>query len=87
MMCFTSSPPGSRTVTGSLALKTSTCNGLLKNRHLSRSFSDAALGKLIDMLTSKIEQRGGQVIKVGRFFPGSQDLSCMRMEVGRDAVV
>jgi putative transposase len=50
--------------------------GLLKNRHLSRSFSDAALGKLIDMLTSKIEQRGGQVIKVGRFFPSSKTCHC-----------
>ena len=46
--------------------------GLLKNRHLSRSFSDAALGKLIDMLMGKIEQRGGQVIKVDRFFPSSK---------------
>jgi putative transposase len=57
--------------------------GLLKNRHLSRSFSDAALGKLIDMLMGKIEQRGGQVIKVDRFFPGSQDLPWLRVEVGR----
>ena len=72
---------------GIIGIEDLNLNGLLKNRHLSRSFSDAALGKLIDLLTSKIEQRGGQVIKVGRFFPGSQDLSCMRMEVGRDAVV
>ena len=42
--------------------------GLFKNRRLSRSFSDAALGKLLTLLTSKVEQRGGQVIKVGRFF-------------------
>jgi len=41
---------------------------LFKNRRLSRSFSDAALGKLLTLLTSKVEQRGGQVIKVGRFF-------------------
>jgi len=46
--------------------------GLLKNRKLARSFSDAALGKLLTLLTSKIEQRGGQVIKVGRFFPSSK---------------
>jgi len=72
---------------GIIGIEDLNLKGLLKNRHLSRSFSDAALGKLIDMLTSKIEQRGGQVIKVGRFFPGSQDLSCMRMEVGRDAAV
>jgi putative transposase len=46
--------------------------GLLKNRHLARSFSDAALGKFFKLLTSKVEQRGGQVIKVGRFFPSSK---------------
>ena len=46
--------------------------GLLKNRKLARSFSDASLGKLLNVLTSKVEQRGGQVIKVGRFFPSSK---------------
>jgi len=46
--------------------------GLLRNRRLSRSFSDAALGKLLNFLTSKVEQRGGQVVKVGRFFPSSK---------------
>jgi putative transposase len=46
--------------------------GLLKNRRLARSFSDAALGKLLDLLSSKVEQRGGQVVKVGRFFPSSK---------------
>src|SRR5438552_13382250 len=50
--------------------------GLLKNRRLSRSFSDAALGKLLSLLTSKVEQRGGQVIKVGRFFPSSKTCHC-----------
>ncbi|HEY6284302.1 MAG TPA: transposase, partial [Ktedonobacteraceae bacterium] len=43
-----------------------------KNRRLSRSFSDAALGKLLTLLASKVEQRGGKVIKVGRFFPSSK---------------
>ena len=57
---------------GIIGMEDLNLHGLLKNRHLSRSFSDAALGKLIDMLTSKIEQRGGQVIKVGRFFPSSK---------------
>jgi putative transposase len=46
--------------------------GLLKNRRLARSFSDAALGKFLNLLTIKVEQRGGQVIKVGRFFPSSK---------------
>ena len=46
--------------------------GVLKNRKLARSFSDAALGKLLNLLKSKVEQRGGQIIKVGRFFPSSK---------------
>jgi putative transposase len=46
--------------------------GLLKNRRLSRSFSDAALGKLRTLLTNKVEPQGGQVIKVDRFFPSSK---------------
>jgi putative transposase len=46
--------------------------GLLKNRHLSRCFSDAALGKLLNLLCAKAEQRGGQMVKVGRFFPSSK---------------
>jgi putative transposase len=50
--------------------------GLLKNRRLARSFSDAALGKLLNLLTSKVEQRGGQLIKVGRFFPSSKLCHC-----------
>ncbi len=50
--------------------------GLLKNRRLSRSFSDAALGKLVTLLTSKVQQRGGRVIKMERFFPSSQLCHC-----------
>src|SRR2546430_4772306 len=34
--------------------------GLLKNRRLGRPFSDASLGKLITLLTSKLQTRGGQ---------------------------
>jgi putative transposase len=50
--------------------------GLLKNRKLARSFSDAALGKLFTLLVSKAKQRGGQVIKVDRFFPSSKTCHC-----------
>src|SRR5205823_4738187 len=38
--------------------------GLLKNRHLARAFSDAALGRLLDLLESKVTAVGGQVVKV-----------------------
>ncbi len=57
---------------GMVGIEDLNLKGLLKNRHLSRSFSDAALGKLLNLLTSKVEQCGGRVIKVGRFFPSSK---------------
>jgi putative transposase len=57
---------------GIIGIEDLNLKGLLKNRRLSRSFSDAALGKLLNLLEAKVEQRGGQVIKVGRFFPSSK---------------
>src|SRR6266568_7489774 len=57
---------------GIIGIEDLNLKGLLKNRRLSGSFSDAALGKLLALLTSKVEQRGGQVVKVGRFFPSSK---------------
>src|SRR5712691_98896 len=57
---------------GIIGLEDLNLKGLLKNRKLARSFSDAALGRLVNLLTSKVEQRGGQVISVGRFFPSSK---------------
>jgi putative transposase len=69
---------------GIIGIEDLNLKGLLKNRCLSRSFSDAAVGKCLTLLTSQVEQRGGQVIKVGRFFPESQDLSLLRLEVGNE---
>ena len=57
---------------GIIGIEDLNIKGLLKNRRLSRSFSDAALGKLLTLLTSKVQQRGGQAILVGRFFPSSK---------------
>jgi IS605 OrfB family transposase len=57
---------------GIIGIEDLNLKGLLKNRKLARSFSDAALGKLLSLLASKVEQRGGQVVKVGRFFPSSK---------------
>jgi len=57
---------------GTIGIEDLNLKGLLKNKRLSRSFSDAALGKLLNLLTGKVEQRGGQVIQVGRFFPSSK---------------
>jgi putative transposase len=57
---------------GTIGMEDLNLKGLLKNRRLSRAFSDAALGKLLNLLNAKVEQRGGQVIKIGRFFPSSK---------------
>lgn len=46
--------------------------GLMQNRKLALSFSDAALGRLLLLLTSKVTSAGGTVVKVDRFFPSSQ---------------
>ena len=61
---------------GIIGIEDLNLKGLLKNRRLSRAFSDAALGKLLNLLDAKVQQRGGQVIKVGRFFPSSKTCHC-----------
>ncbi|WP_338251002.1 RNA-guided endonuclease InsQ/TnpB family protein [Dictyobacter halimunensis] len=57
---------------GMVAVEDLHLKGLLKNRCLARSFSDAALGKLLRLLSSKVEHQGGRVITVDRFFPSSK---------------
>ena len=57
---------------GIVAMEDLHVKGLIRNRCLSRSFSDAALGKLLDLLESKVGHQGGMLVKVDRFFPSSQ---------------
>jgi putative transposase len=57
---------------GIMGVETLHLKGLLKNRRLARSFSDASLGTLRRLLEAKVAERGGQVIKVDRFFPSSK---------------
>ena len=61
---------------GIIGVETLYLKGLLKNRRLARSFSDASLGTLRRLLETKAAQRGGQVIKVDRFFPSSKTCHC-----------
>jgi putative transposase len=44
---------------GIIGIEDLNLKGLFKNRCLARAFSDAALGKLLTLLTHKVEQRGG----------------------------
>lgn len=61
---------------GIVAVEDLHVKGLIRNRCLSRSFSDAAVGKLLDLLESKVPRQGGMLLKVDRFFPSSQLCHC-----------
>jgi putative transposase len=61
---------------GIVAVEDLHVKGLMRNRCLSRSFSDAAVGKLLDLLESKVPRQGGMLVKVDRFFPSSQLCHC-----------
>ncbi len=61
---------------GLVAVEDLHVKGLIRNRCLSRSFSDAALGKLLDLLENKVPRAGGTLIKVDRFYPSSQLCHC-----------
>ena len=54
---------------GMIGIEDLNLKGLLKNWRVSRAFSDAALGKLLNLLDAKVEQRGGQVYQGGALFP------------------
>jgi len=60
------------TTAGVVGIESLHVKGLIQNRRLSLSFSDTALGKLLRLLECKVTHRGGQVVKVDRFFPSSQ---------------
>lgn len=57
---------------GIVAVEDLHVKGLMRNRCLSRSFSDASVGKLLDLLESKVPRQGAMLLKVDRFFPSSQ---------------
>src|SRR5205807_9965351 len=61
---------------GLVAVEDLHVKGLVRNRSLSRSFSDAAVGKLLDLLESKVPRSGGLLLRVGRFYPSSKLCHC-----------
>ena len=63
---------------GMVAVEDLHVKGLIRNRCLSRSFSDAAVGRLLALLESKVPRQGGMLLKVDRFFPSSQLCHCCR---------
>ena len=49
--------------------------GMVRNRRLAKSISDASWSSFISMLTYKAEWNGKRVVKIGRFEPSSQTCS------------
>ena len=64
------------TTSGIVAVEDLHVKGLIRNRCLSRSFSDAAVSKLLDLLENKVAGQGRILLKVDRFFPSSQLCHC-----------
>lgn len=58
-----------------IAVEDLAVGNMLKNRHLSRSISDASWSELLRQIQYKQLWRGGQFVKVGRFYPSSKTCS------------
>ena len=61
---------------GLVAVEDLNVAGLLQNHKLALSLSDAALGRLLDLLESKVVCACGEFVKVNRFFPSSKTCAC-----------
>lgn len=57
---------------GFIAVEDLKVKNLLKNHKLALAFSDAALGRLLDVLENKVTAHNGTFVKVDRFFPSSK---------------
>lgn len=66
---------------GFVAIENLNVEGMLKNHKLAQALSDAALGKLKLLLTSKVQTTGGVVVEVGRFFPSSKTCSSCKYKL------
>ena len=49
--------------------------GMLRNRRLSKSVADAAFSEVARQLEYKCAMRGGNAVRVGRFYPSSKTCS------------
>ena len=49
--------------------------GIVKNRRLAKSVSDASWGTFVNMLTYKAEWNDKKIVKIDRFYPSSQTCS------------
>lgn len=55
-----------------IAVEDLNVRGMVKNRHLSRAISDAGWSTLVRQIEYKQLWKGGEVVKIDRFFPSSK---------------
>jgi putative transposase len=67
---------------GFVAIEDLHVKGLTQNHCLALSLADAALGRLLDLLDSKVTSAHGLLVKVDRFFPSSK--CCANCAAKRD---
>ena len=61
--------------------------GMLKNRHLAKHLSDAALSGLLTKIEYKADLYGTEIVKAGRFYPSSKtcnDCGLVNSELGME---
>ena len=67
---------------GFVAIEDLHVKGMTQNHCLALSLADAALGRLLDLLETKVVSANGQLVKVDRFFPSSK--TCANCAYRRD---
>ncbi len=50
--------------------------GMIKNRHLSKAIASVGWAQFIRFVEYKMQRKGGQVVKISRWYPSSQLCSC-----------
>ena len=58
-----------------IGVETLMLKNLIKNRKLAKSFADASIGSLYAKIEYKIEQKGGHLIKIDKWYPSTKTCS------------
>jgi putative transposase len=57
---------------GVLKFETLNVKGMMRNRHLALSVADAGMSRLVTLCTYKAQRRGRTIVRINRWFAGSQ---------------
>ena len=69
-----------------IAIETLNIKGLIKNKYLSKSISNASWGKFINFLKYKAENKGKTLMQIDKFFPSSQICSHCGSNTGKKSL-